>query len=455
LAKSGVRRGSRAEALPHLQPTAPGLTGRHLVLLPEDDVRTGISALKSVAGLKVAHSRDFSEQSLQTALAEADGILFDQLRVAVVATPPDQLHALNSVGTGEGILAIEPERIVHALTDGRIGIPEPVPTRPADMAAGNLSIDYLRGYRDGVNSILDRLIGDGARPVSLLPQAGESEATWGLQAVRATATRWTGQGIRVAVLDTGMDLNHPDFESRPIETRSFITGEAVQDGNGHGTHCIGTACGPLRPERLPRYGVAGNATIYAGKVLSDQGSGSDGSILAGIDWALANGCAVISMSLGAPVAPDATPSAVFEQVGRRALAAGSLIVAAAGNSSQRPNRLAPVGHPANCTSIMAIAAVDQRLEVAWFSCAGLNPQGGHIDLAAPGVAVYSAWPGTLYNTIDGTSMATPHVAGIAALYAEADPDARGQTLWARLVQTARRLDQPARDVGTGLVQAPG
>ncbi|WP_191062085.1 S8 family serine peptidase, partial [Geminicoccus harenae] len=133
---------------------------------------------------------------------------------------------------------------------------------------------------------------------------------------------------------------------------------------------------------------------------------------------------------------------------------GSLIVAAAGNSSQRPNRLAPVGHPANCTSIMAVAAVDQRLEVAWFSCAGLNPQGGQIDLAAPGVAVYSAWPGTLYNTINGTSMATPHVAGIAALFAEADPNARGQALWARLVQTARRLDQPARDVGTGLVQAP-
>ena len=94
------------------------------------------------------------------------------------------------------------------------------------------------------------------------------------------------------------------------------------------------------------------------------------------------------------------------------------------------------------------------MQVAWFSCAGLNTQGGQIDIAAPGVAVYSAWPETLYNTINGTSMATPHVAGIAALFAEADPNARGSALWTRLVQFADRIDQPARDVGAGLVQAP-
>jgi subtilisin family serine protease len=330
-----------------------------------------------------------------------------------------------------------------------------VPARPADTGGGSWSTDYLRGYRDGVNAVLDRLIADGGgRAGGTLPQVAQTELTWGLQAVRATGTRWTGAGVRVAVLDTGMDLGHPDFESRPIEARSFVAGEEVQDGNGHGTHCIGTACGPQVPHRLPRYGVAGNALIHAGKVLSDQGSGSDGGILAGIDWAVASGCAVVSMSLGAPVQAGETPSAIFEQVGQRALRAGTLIVAAAGNDSQRPNRLSPVGHPANCPSIMAVAALDERLEVAWFSCAGLNPQGGQVDIAAPGVAVYSAWPGTLYNTISGTSMATPHVAGIAALLAEADPTARGHVLWTRLVQAAHRLDQPARDVGAGLAQAP-
>jgi subtilisin family serine protease len=432
----------------------PGQTGRYLVLLPEDDTKTGISALKSVAGLKVAHSHDYRERATAAAFAEADGVVFDELQVAVVASSPDRLHALNSVGTDGGILAVEPERIVYASQTGGIGIPAPVPSLPSESGAAH-SIDYLRGYRDGVNAVLDRLIGDGRMPGAVPHQAVESELTWGLQAVRVAGSRWTGQGIKVAVLDTGVGLDHPDFEGRAIDARSFVTGEEVQDGNGHGTHCIGTACGPLKPQRLPRYGIAGEATILAGKVLSNLGSGSDGSILAGIDWAVANGCAVISMSLGAPVGPGATPSAVFEQVGRRALRAGSLIVAAAGNNSHRPDRISPVSHPANCLSIMAVAAVDQDLRVAWFSCAGLNSQGGQIDIAAPGVAVHSAWPGSLYNTINGTSMATPHVAGIAALFAEADATARGQVLWARLVQGALRLDQPARDVGAGLIQAPG
>ena len=170
---------------------------------------------------------------------------------------------------------------------------------------------------------------------------------------------------------------------------------------------------------------------------------------------MVNQCAVVSMSLGAPTRPDTPPSAVFEQVGQRALRRGTLIVAAAGNDSDRPATIEAVSHPANCPSIMAVAALDQQLQVARFSNAGLNPQGGQIDLAAPGVAVHSAWPRPdLYHRISGTSMATPHVAGIAALLAEANPTARGAALWALLVQTARRLPLPARDVGAGLVQAP-
>jgi subtilisin len=146
---------------------------------------------------------------------------------------------------------------------------------------------------------------------------------------------------------------------------------------------------------------------------------------------------------------------VFDQVGRRALRAGTLIVAAAGNDSNRPGLINPVSHPANCPSIMAVAAIDQQLRVARFSNAGLNAQGGQVDIAAPGVAVHSAWPRpVLYNRINGTSMATPHVAGIAAQLAEANPTARGAALWALLVQAARRLPLLARDVGAGLVQAP-
>jgi subtilisin family serine protease len=177
--------------------------------------------------------------------------------------------------------------------------------------------------------------------------------------------------------------------------------------------------------------------------------------LAGINWAVTSGCHIISMSLGSAVFPGQSFSPIYEQVAQRALAAGSLIIAAAGNESQRPGHIAPVAHPANCPSIMAVAALDVRFQVASFSCGGLNPQGGQVDIAGPGVSVRSSWPRpVLYNTISGTSMATPHVAGIAALHAEANPNARGLALANLLIQSARRLALPSRDVGSGLVQAP-
>ena len=257
-----------------------------------------------------------------------------------------------------------------------------------------------------------------------------------------------------------MDLAHPDFAGRTIVSESFIRNQSVQDLNGHGTHCIGTACGSKTDTITPRYGVAYNAEIYAGKVLSNRGSGSDRGILAGIEWALTNGCHIISMSLGAPTRPGDTFSEIYEQVGQRALGQGALIIAAAGNESRDPNtgqRLSPpnpVGYPANCPSLMAVAALDSQLQVASFSNGSINPKGGQIDIAAPGVRVYSSWfMPTQYRTISGTSMATPHVAGIAALYAEAT-GARGLDLWGLLMRDAQRLALPSVDVGVGLVQAP-
>ena len=445
------------------QVPGPGLTGSYLILLAEgrDEMRAGAEALRSVAGLKVAHSRDFQRKPIMSAFEEADTIIFDELGVAVSDTPPDQVQALSGVESASGILAVEPERVVYALNDApRIPTVLPaIPTLPAGVSEA-WSADYLRGYREAVNQLIGRLLNEAADGLAELvteptPALNEAELTWGLQVTRAGFSRQTGAGIRVAVLDTGMDLQHLDFATRAIQSQSFVPGQTVQDGHGHGTHCIGTSCGPTAPQRLPRYGVATSADIFAGKVLSNQGSGTDRGILAGIQWAIVNRCAVVSMSLGAPTQIGTPPSVVFDQVGQRALRAGTLIVAAAGNDSNRPSLINPVSHPANCPSIMAVAAIDQQLRVARFSNAGLNPQGGQVDIAAPGVAVHSSWPRpVLYNRISGTSMATPHVAGIAAQLAEANPTVRGAALWALLVQTARRLPLPARDVGAGLVQAP-
>ncbi|MEM9276889.1 MAG: S8 family serine peptidase [Cyanobacteria bacterium P01_F01_bin.143] len=405
-------------------------TGRYLVLLPEGDGSSGgMAALRNSTGA-----------------SEIDDSVVSNLGVAVVDLDPDQLWSLTAAVAGtQPILAAEPEQIMYAIGG---------PVVSSDTAS------YLQGYKDGVTSLVDNFGNGQVTPEQKITTSNFSDtttATWGLDATNVLGSSFSGQGIKVAVLDTGLDLNHPDFAGRSITSESFIPGETVQDPNGHGTHCIGTACGSLNPPdpaNPRRYGVAYNAEIFAGKVLSNSGSGSDGGILNGINWAISNGCQIISMSLGAATRPGDRFSNVYETVAQRALERGTLIIAAAGNESGRPNFVRPVGRPANCPSIIAVAALDRTLQMATFSNSSINPDGGGIDIAGPGVDVYSTWPmPARYQTISGTSMATPHVAGIAALYAEATGK-RGLELWALLMRDPQRLALLSTDIGIGLAQAP-
>ncbi|WP_075214871.1 S8 family serine peptidase [Mongoliimonas terrestris] len=420
---------------------APDFTGRYLMVGTPHDAKGTLSALADRAGLKLASSLDFGDQGIDAdALGSGDGIYLNEIGVTILnAVDAEQLSRVAASDDGGGAM-LEPERVVHALPD---------------FGA------YLRGYRDAVNNVTDiyeGMAGEAAEGEPSPLEALATGSTWGLQKTR-TVARFpymqvsTGAGIRVAVLDTGFDLAHPDFAGRTVVARSFIANEAVQDLNGHGTHCIGTACGPKEPSDpgVDRYGVAFAADIYVGKVLSNAGSGSDGGILAGINWAIANRCQVISMSLGAR-ALGAGFSAVYENAAVAALNAGCLIIAAAGNDHG-----APVSHPANCPSIMAVGAVDDRLVKAPFSNVTHFPPQGRVDIVGPGVAVFSSLPvgRGRYGSLSGTSMATPHVAGIAALYAQNNPQMRGAALWQRLISTARPLsDEAATHVGAGLVQAP-
>jgi subtilisin family serine protease len=266
-------------------------------------------------------------------------------------------------------------------------------------------------------------------------------ATWGLIKCKVPPSLRSGAGIKVAVLDTGMDLGHPDFAGRAIVAQTFV-GQPVPDLHSHGTHCIGTACGPKAPAgSIPRYGIAYKTPIFVGKVLTNSGSGTTGTVLAGMNWAIANRCPVISMSLGA-VAPV---QAAYTSAGAAALARGCLIVAAAGNAGSG----VPTGAPANSPTIMAVASLDQNLSPSSFS------QSGKIEISGPGRDVFSSVPRpTRYGTKTGTSMATPHVAGCAALWAETSPALRALNLWKRLQLTAKPLPFPAARVGKGLVQAP-
>jgi subtilisin len=387
---------------------ADGTTGRYLVLL-EDDWSEATQELSRVAGIRTV---DTAAVGAAPGLWEGDGLVMGELGVALVTADEDQVTALARAADEPGPIAlIEPERFVQAL--------EPTTTEAEAEAA-----------------------------------VDESLFTWGLQATGAPNSRATGKGVKVAVLDTGFDLKHPDFAGRTVVSKSFVQGEEVQDGNGHGTHCIGSSCGPRELDKGPGYGVAYEADIYAGKVLSNAGSGADGGILSGIDWAITNGCAVVSMSLGAATTPGQAFSRTYERVATRAMSKGTLIIAAAGNESdRRVGRVNPVGHPANCPSILSVSAIDVARKMAYFSCGSVDTIGA-IDITGPGVDVYSSWPTPLrYKRISGTSMATPHVSGLAALIAQAT-GARGYELWARLSQTARRLSLPNSDVGAGLGQAP-
>ena len=396
-------------------------TGRFLITFKEGAAKDAAKSLEA-RGLRVADARDFKSQAVNVEdVGDADSLMLPEIGVALVSSAPFAARGFSvqdEIAADSPVESIDPEYFVFA----------------------NDSTDYLRGFSRAVE-VITRDMGPLELPI---PELEDEEvqvagATWGLIKCRVPLSMRSGAGIKVAVLDTGMDLAHPDFAGRSITGQTFV-GQPVQDLHSHGTHCIGTACGPLAPMGMtPRYGIAHKSLIFSGKVLSNSGSGAQAGILAGINWAIANRCCVISMSLGSatPVHP------AYTAAGRAALNNGSLIIAAAGNDG------ANTGAPANSPTIMSVAALDPNLRPSSFS------NSGKIDIAAPGRDVFSSVPRpTRYGTKSGTSMATPHVAGCAALWAETSPGLRGMNLWNKLIATARPLGLPASKVGRGLVQAP-
>lgn len=424
---------------------APETTGRFIVTFREGAQTEALSLIKKGAGLtksKLLSSADFGDSGVTIdQVPKEGGVVFEQLGMAVVSVEDAAVGMLaQAVGDDSAILAIEPEGIMYVLGETK-----------------GVSLEYLRGFRDAANALYAQA-SQGVSPEEMAEIAAAfsdtSTFTWGLQATKVANSKYSGKGIKVAILDTGLDLKHPDFVGRSIVSKSFIPGVAtVQDGHGHGTHCTGTACGSSQPSQGCRYGVAYGAQIYIGKVLSDQGSGGDIGILGAIDWAVANKCHIISMSLGADVKNTST---AYETAGQRALNAGTLIVAAAGNNARRSaGNYGFVARPANSRTFLAVGALDANQALGDFSARDtVRSSGTAVDIAAPGVAIYSSWPmPTRTRKISGTSMATPHVAGIAALWAQATSD-RGAALWQRIITNARTLWAPVADVGRGLVQAP-
>ena len=436
-------------------------SGRVLMAYRKGEMSGGIQALDNRSALKagkIARTSDFSGGGLNVAhvLQQGDGLRIDELDVLIVSDSRT-LQGFSPASIGSGPMPIiSPERVVY----------------PANLLAAPAG-DNLQSLLADLDGLVRQY--RGARAVGAAPASGgtppssfqdTSTATWGLQAVQALSSSRTGQGVNVAIIDTGIDPNHPDFANRSagMQTQSFVN-ETINDVIGHGTHVAGTACG-LRGASLS-YGVAPNAQLFIAKVFPQGGQATDGDVLSAIAWALRNGCQVANMSLSGPAAPGAQYSAAFEQAANNALNSGLLLVAAAGNDSEGPGGTrmdppAPVGHPANCPSVLAVAALAGDLSVAPFSNGGQsNPANGQVDFAGPGVDVVSSWPTNLsspktgYNILSGTSQATPHISGLAALMSESLNVAGGLRLWQALsLGPIRALPGlSTRDVGFGLLLA--
>jgi subtilisin len=414
-------------------------TGRYLVTFKEGAHEEGLSSL-GVQGMRVANARDFSDHAaVMEEVGDADAVVFPEIGVALVsgnAAQERNMSSMAEIASDSPFESVDPEYFVFADAIAQEFY------RGYSPAKERTSGDFLRGFLQAAELIAKEYgYENEQQEFDAEEEAQVLGATWGLRVCKVPPSSRSGLGIRVAVLDTGMDIGHPDFGGRAIAAATFV-GQPVQDLHGHGTHCIGTATGPKAPAgHNPRYGIGYRTGIFAGKVLSNSGSGTQAAVLSGMNWAIANRCPVISMSLGSssPVHP------AYTAAGQAALNNGCLIVAAAGNNGPA----IPTGSPANSPTIMAVASLDPNLTPSSFS------QAGKIEISGPGRDVFSSWPRpTKYKTISGTSMATPHVAGCAALWAETSPNLRGVLLWRKLQQTAKRLPFPASRVGAGLVQAP-
>ena len=216
-----------------------------------------------------------------------------------------------------------------------------------------------------------------------------------------------GNGVTVAVLDTGVDPDHPDLRGA-ISKMADFTGDGIEDKSGHGTHCAGVI--GARLNRVGLVGVAPKCNLIIGKVLGNSGSGTYDWISDGVDWAVDQGADIISMSLGGP---GSSPR-LFTSI-HNALAKGKVVVCAAGNSGSIFSNT--IGYPGKFGGVITVAAHDVHGRISGFSS-----RGGEVDFAGPGEAITSAYSEGRYATLSGTSMATPFVAGICALVMSAKPE---------------------------------
>ncbi|WP_158602865.1 S8 family peptidase [Jiangella rhizosphaerae] len=286
---------------------------------------------------------------------------------------------------------------------------------------------------------------DDSRPQIGVPEAWESG--------------YDGDGVTVAVLDTGYDTGHPDLAGQVVGSRSFIEGETVHDGHGHGTHVASTVAGTGAASDGRYSGVAPGADLLVGKVLDDQGYSYNSEVIDGMEWAVEQGADIVNLSLGSYPSNGQDPQS--QALNRLSEESGTLFVVAAGNYGPG----APtVTSPAAADAALAVGAVDAEDRMADFSSRGprVGDRAIKPEITAPGAAIVAARAGgteegvpvgEYYLANGGTSMASPHVAGVAAMVAQRHPDWTGAQLKDALMSTAVDLGHDLYAQGSGRVDA--
>ncbi|MFD3614244.1 S8 family serine peptidase [Streptomyces sp. NPDC058676] len=429
---------SPASAKPEQRSTgAAQLTSHHRITLITGD-RVSVDTKGRVVGLERAKGREHipvqirkadghtlvipADAARLVATGKLDQRLFDITELNKSATRTSQKNGLKVIVGYKGAAAATKSEVRDAGT-----LRQTLKTLNADAVqtphedAPDLWDAVTNG--DKTASGIAHVWLDGVRKASLdksVPQIG---------APKAWSAGYDGKGVKIAVLDTGVDATHPDLKDQVIEAKNFSTSTDNKDHVGHGTHVASIAAGTGAKSGGKLKGVAPGADIISGKVLDDTGSGDDSGILAGMEWAAAEGADVVNLSLGGMDTPEVDP--LEAAVNKLSADKGILFAIAAGNSGPES-----VGSPGSADAALTVGAVDDKDKLADFSSTGPRTGDGAIkpDVTAPGVDITAASAkGSAieqevgekpagYLSISGTSMATPHVAGAAAILKQQHPD---------------------------------
>lgn len=336
---------------------------------------------------------------------------------------------------------------------------EAVKASPADATKvwEALTSPAARGLR-ATDAGIGKVWLDGVRKASL------DKSTHQIGADRAWQAGFDGTGVKIAVLDTGVDKTHEDLRSQVVGEKNFSDSPDTVDRVGHGTHVASIAAGTGAASGGALKGVAPGAKVISGKVLDDRGYGTDSAVIAGMEWAVAEGAHVVNLSLGSRDFPGVDP--VEAAVDRLSAQSGVLFAIAAGNDGAAGE--STVGSPGSADAALTVGAVDDKDVLAEFSSRGPRVGDGAVkpDLTAPGVGITAAAaPGSMLDTapgaqhpapgylqLNGTSMATPHVAGAAALLKQKNPGWTGTELKAALTASTKDGAAGVQQQGTGRVQ---